>query len=200
MIPHLVFTARLLPWLALVATDFTELICWQLANELNIWIAGVAARPPVQKDRKFCEQLSDAGSSAPRNIAEGFGRYDHPEFATFVKIALGSEQETRNNIFEAYAKRYITLDERDAGLRLCRRAIGAAARFRLYLRSTPTPPPKPFQPHDSTDAPPDPAPAPPHGEGTNTSASTHSSASADPSPSTDPSASTDPDATSGTNT
>jgi four helix bundle protein len=77
-----------------------------------------------------------------RNIAEGFGRYDHKEFANFIKIALASEFETRSNLIEALDKRYISEQESEDGLRLTRRAITCAVRFREYLIATPTPPPR----------------------------------------------------------
>src|SRR5688572_31141678 len=50
-------------------------------------------RPAIATDLKFHDQLSDAAASGPRNIAEGFGRYYHPEFARFARIAKASEQE-----------------------------------------------------------------------------------------------------------
>ena len=140
------------------AKDITELVCWQLARELNLFVGTITARPAVIRNRRFWEQLDAAGSSSPRNIAEGFGRYDHKEAAQFIKIALGSEQETINNIIEAFDKGFISVEERDAGLRLARRAIGAATKFRQYLVSTPTPrPPKP-QPPKFTPVPPADAP------------------------------------------
>jgi hypothetical protein len=36
--------------------------------------------------------------SAPRNIAEGFGRYDPREFARYLRIARASLMETRNHL------------------------------------------------------------------------------------------------------
>jgi four helix bundle protein len=131
---------------AMGASDFTELVCWQLADELNRFMWPIIQRPDVKLHRRFCEQVEDAASSAPRNIAEGFGRYDHKEFAQFVKIALSSEQETRTNLLESFNKGFITKEERDAGLVLTKRAIAATARFRRYLLSTPTPAPKPKPP------------------------------------------------------
>jgi four helix bundle protein len=124
------------------ANDFTELICWQLAHELNRFIWPSIERPEVKRHRKLCEQMEDAAGSAPRNIAEGFGRYDHKEFAHFIKVALASEHETRANLIEACDKGFITQAERDAGLLLAKRAIAAAAKFRRYLMNNPTPAPK----------------------------------------------------------
>lgn len=121
--------------------DFTDLVCWQLARELKLYILPFADRPAVQRDFKFRGQLIDAASSATRNIAEGFGRYDHKEFALFMKFAIGSESETRDNLIDAFDKKYITQEEMDAGLKLAKRAMAAGTKFRQYLLTTPTPPP-----------------------------------------------------------
>lgn len=123
--------------------DFTDLVCWQLARELKLYVLPFADRPAVLRDFKFRGQLIDAASSATRNIAEGFGRYDHKEFALFMKFALGSESETRDNLIDAFDKKYISQEEMDAGLKLAKRAIAAGTKFRQYLLTTPTPPPKP---------------------------------------------------------
>jgi four helix bundle protein len=121
------------------AKDFTELVCWQLARELKIYVLQFVDRPAIKQDFKFRNQLLDAASSATRNIAEGFGRYDHKEFAHFMKVALGSESETKDILIDAFDKKYITQTELDAGIKVAERAIGAATKFRQYLVNTPTP-------------------------------------------------------------
>jgi four helix bundle protein len=126
-----------------MADDFIELECWQLARELKQFVIPITQRPAVRRHVKFREQLDDAASSATRNIAEGFGRYDHKEFANFMKIALASEFEVRDCLIDAYDRKYISQKEMNDGLRLARRAIGAATKLRHHLLTTPTPPPRP---------------------------------------------------------
>jgi four helix bundle protein len=43
------------------------------------------------RDFAAWQRLDDAAASAPRNIAEGFGRVKPQVFAQFVSIAKGSE-------------------------------------------------------------------------------------------------------------
>ncbi len=117
------------------AKDFTELFAWQRADELKSFIYELARRPDVRGDRRFCEDAIDAARSATRNIAEGFGRYNRKEFANFLKIAIGSEFETRDNILDAQKLGYLSSDEAQLGLTLSRRAITAATRLRQYLLS-----------------------------------------------------------------
>jgi four helix bundle protein len=56
-----------------------------------------AGKPEVRRRFQYYDQLSDAARSAPCNIAEGFARYRHKEFAQFVRIAKGSEAEVLNH-------------------------------------------------------------------------------------------------------
>ena len=78
------------------ARHFRELVCWQLANELKLGIYRLAEQPPVKRDFKFYDQIRDAAASAPRNIAEGFGRRSHADFARFLDVARGSLAESQN--------------------------------------------------------------------------------------------------------
>lgn len=118
-----------------MARAFTELIAWQLARELKLFAYAVASRPTVERDRKFRDQLTDAAASGPRNIAEGFGRFNRREFAQFLKIAIASEHEVRNHLIDACDRGYIEEADRNTGTELVRRAITAAARLRRYLLS-----------------------------------------------------------------
>jgi four helix bundle protein len=117
------------------ARDFTELDAWKLAKELQLAVLPLLNRPGVVQNFKLRSQLDDAVSSAPRNIAEGYTRFQGAEFAQFLRIALGSLGETRNHLIDLRDRGCITSDERDQCDRLARRAIGAATALRSYLLS-----------------------------------------------------------------
>lgn len=119
----------------MVAKDFTELVAWQLAQQLNDFIHQVTKRPGLSNDFKFRDQANDAGESAPRNIAEGFGRFAPKEFAQFLRVAIASEFETKNHIIRAAQRGFLTGEECNSGLRLARRSLTAAIRLRRYLRT-----------------------------------------------------------------
>jgi four helix bundle protein len=68
-------------------------------------------KPEVRRRFQYCDQLSDAARSAPRNIAEGFARYRHKEFAQFVRIAKGSEAEVLNHFIDAHDLGLMTDEE-----------------------------------------------------------------------------------------
>jgi four helix bundle protein len=116
---------------------FEDLGAWSLAVELRGSADRICAKPQVKRDSKFCEQLADAAASGPRNIAEGFGRFHHPDFARFARIARGSEQEVMNHLRHARAKGYITQVELDDSLHAARKALKAVNGLIRYLDETP---------------------------------------------------------------
>lgn len=120
--------------------DFREIVAWQLAHQLKIRVDALLCRPEFQRKCKFCDQLSDAARSAPRNIAEGFARYRHKEFAQFVRIAKGSEAEVLNHLIDAHDQRLITKEELLYTEHLTKRALKAANGLVRFLESNPDPP------------------------------------------------------------
>ncbi len=117
--------------------DVREIAAWQLAHQLNLRVDLFLLSPDFRRHYRFSEQLSDAVRSGPRNIAEGFGRYRHQEFADFVRIAKASEVEVLNHLIDAQDQRLITADEFQITEHLTRRAIKAANGLIKYLESTP---------------------------------------------------------------
>ena len=93
------------------------------ANELKKQVDTFITRPEFQRRFKFREQLDDAGRSEPRNIAEGFARFKHKEFAQFVRVANGSEAEVLNHFIDAHDQRLRSNDEFLMAEHLTRRGI-----------------------------------------------------------------------------
>ena len=96
--------------------------------------SGQQSRP----DWKLREQLIDAAESGPRNIAEGFGRFYHPEGAQFARIAKASEDGgVWNHFIDAHDKGWLS----DEGFRRHERAVKKALkvlnRWIRYLEDTP---------------------------------------------------------------
>ena len=92
------------------AQSFTELVCWQLSNELSREILAITARAPACADFWFCRQIRNSSASACGNIAEGFGRFQPGEFANFLRYAKASLVETRAHLITARDRKY--LDDR----------------------------------------------------------------------------------------
>jgi four helix bundle protein len=115
---------------------FQDLVAWQLAIQLKQVVHAYCERPAIERDFKFREQLVDAAASAPRNIAEGFGRVYHPEFARFAIIAKASEHEVLNHLIDAHQRRYITDAELDRGDQAARKALKVLNGLIAYLEAT----------------------------------------------------------------
>ena len=117
------------------AKRYQDLVCWQLADELEQLVFVLTATGPVSRDFKFCDQIRDSSSSAPRNMAEGFGRYWPADFAKFLTIARASLMETHNSAGSGCKKGSFTAEDTDKMQRLAARSGRAATRLIQYLRS-----------------------------------------------------------------
>ena len=116
---------------------FQDLVAWRLASELQLLANRICEKSVVRSDWKFRQQLSDAAASAPRNIAEGFGRNFHPEFARFARIARASELEVMNHLMDARARGFIDDVEFDKADHAAKKALKAINGLIRYLESTP---------------------------------------------------------------
>jgi four helix bundle protein len=83
-----------------------EFDAWQLAWELKEKVHAFTDRLPAAGDSKFCEEIRKSARSAPDNIAEGFFRFNPPDFANFVRVARASLGEVRNQLLHAHARKF----------------------------------------------------------------------------------------------
>jgi four helix bundle protein len=114
-----------------------DLVAWQLAVQLRRLAHSYCDKLAIQRDFRFRNNLLDAASSAPRNLAEGYGRKHHREFARFAIIARGSEREVLECCREALERGYITNAEFDACDHAARKALKVLNALISYLESTP---------------------------------------------------------------
>ena len=80
--------------------DFRDLICWQLSHQLKCEVFDWTETGPASRDFKYRDQIRDSSASAPRNIAEGFGRFRARDSARFYEIARASLVETQNHLID----------------------------------------------------------------------------------------------------
>lgn len=124
--------------------SFTDLHCWQLANELKRGVYGLIDSTRARNDATFGGQIRDAAASAPRNIAEGFGRYQPREFSQYLRVANGSLMETSNHLRDGVDRGYFSQANIDPLLTLATRASAAVTALIRYLRrARPPEPPYP---------------------------------------------------------
>lgn len=120
--------------------DFREIGAWQLACDLKRLAYELLKRPVVATDFDFRDQLRDAARSGPRNIAEGFGRFKHKEFAQFARVAKGSEAEVLNHFIDAVESGYMSKEEFARFEHAAGKALKAVNGLIYYLETTPDPP------------------------------------------------------------
>jgi four helix bundle protein len=124
------------------ARRYQDLVCWQLANELEHLVFELTSTGPVSRDFKFRDQIRDSSCSATRNMAEGFGRYWPADFSNFLTIARASLMETHNSAGAGLKKGYFSAEQTDRMQRLAARSGKAATRLIQYLDSRPRRPQK----------------------------------------------------------
>jgi len=108
---------------------------WQLSVAVRDAVYVLTGSGPASCDFAFRQQVRDAASSAPWNIAESFQRYNPPQFAQFMNIAKGALAETQNHLLHGKHQRYFSEQEFTDAWRLTCRALRAANRLHAYLRS-----------------------------------------------------------------
>jgi four helix bundle protein len=118
---------------------FDELLAWQLANELKQKVYALVDASTARDDRKFCDQIKDSAASAPRNLAEGFACFRHPEFARYTRVAKASLVETQNHLRDGVDRGHWSLQQSKPLEDLADRAVGACVRLLAYLETTDAP-------------------------------------------------------------
>jgi len=88
--------------------NFQDLIAWEKAMELAVAVHGCCQKLPKHEMFALASQLRRASVSVPSNIAEGQGRGPGQDFSRFLRMALGSLQETQTQLLLAVRIDYLT--------------------------------------------------------------------------------------------
>lgn len=116
-----------------------NLIVWQLSDELLREVIRLTDNPPAARDFRFRDQIRAAAGSVPANIAEGYGRLRHLEFARFLDYASGSLQETEQWLRDGVHRNFWSAQDVAPAFLLCRRLNPAIRNLRRHLKNTKTP-------------------------------------------------------------
>jgi four helix bundle protein len=118
----------------------TELVCWQLADQLRqIIIEHTADGTGAARDYRFTSNLRDAIASACRNQSEGFYKYKHKPQRPFFVTARASLGETKDGIEDGRERGYFSAELAERMEKLCGRAMIANLR---WLKSLDRPDPE----------------------------------------------------------
>ena len=91
--------------------SFEEILSWQSARVLNDKIYKWISRKPFSSDFELKRQINGSCGSVMDNIAEGFERGGNKEFINFLIIAKGSAGEVRSQLYRAYDRKYLSIQE-----------------------------------------------------------------------------------------
>ncbi len=126
--------------------SFTDLHAWKLANDLKRGVYALIRSGPASRNFAFRDQIRNAAASAPRNIAEGFGRFLPREFSHYLRIANGSLMETSNHLQDGVDRGYFSPEDTAPLVALTHRASAATTRLIRYLQTAKPPNPRPRTP------------------------------------------------------
>ncbi len=118
------------------ARTHRELQAWQWADRVRRRVLELTRQPHVRNDRDFVWQAQRAAASSCRNLAEGFYRHRHREFAHFVNIARSSLGELLDTNDEAGLKGYISPQEQQEFEALLQEAMRVANGLYRYLNGS----------------------------------------------------------------
>ena len=122
-----------------MADTFRELRVYQLAVQISdrVW----AFRERIQPHSPaIWFQVDKSAGSIEDNIAEGFGRESHADFANFLRYSRGSAMETESPVSRAMRRQLIEPAEAEEVIQMCRTITVQLRNFQTRLRQ---PPPSP---------------------------------------------------------
>ena len=78
--------------------SYKELDAWKYAMDFVVEVYRLSGIFPDEEKFGLCSQVRRAAVSVPSNIAEGFGRETHADFARFLTQARGSLYEVETQL------------------------------------------------------------------------------------------------------
>ena len=126
----------------MIARRFDEMEAWQLATEVEQEVLALTEGGRAARDFDFRDQIRNAATAAPRNIAEGFGRFWPLEFAHKCEIANGELHEVQSCLRRGKDRRYFTAADADRVIALTHRAQQVTTALTVYLRTCKPPKPR----------------------------------------------------------
>jgi four helix bundle protein len=91
---------------------FTDLRAWQACDTYRKAIYKLIDAGVYGNDWERRKQIDESSSGPADHIAEGFGRFNPPDFARFTVMARSSLMESQSQLRDAVNKRYITEETR----------------------------------------------------------------------------------------
>ena len=89
----------------------TEIVTWQLADQLQIEVLRLTLRPEFAADKELHRRTDEAANALCRNIAEGFDCQSDAEFARHLKLSGRSLNELLDALRTAQSRQYVLVSD-----------------------------------------------------------------------------------------
>ena len=122
-------------------TRVEEIVAYQLGVELRDRVLALIDANTIPRNFRYREDMAAAARSVPANIAEGFDRYGHGQFAFHAVVAKGSLGELKAHLEEAQARKFISEATAKDLIQLLITARKTTSGLIRYLRRTTAPEP-----------------------------------------------------------
>ncbi len=116
---------------------FEDLDVWKRSRELANMIYDLSETGLFAKDYGLRDQMRRAAISIMSNIAEGFKSRTQAFFIEFLGRAKGSGGELRAQIYLAFDRKYLTMDQCSKAIEQVETCNKQLNRFIQYLESKP---------------------------------------------------------------
>jgi four helix bundle protein len=113
---------------------FEDVVAWQRARELVREVYKLCAATALGKDFGLRNQICRAAVSVMSNIAEGFSRKTHKDFAHFLDMARGSCGEVQSLLYVALDAQYLPQTDFERVYTLANSTASLVGGFTSYLR------------------------------------------------------------------
>jgi four helix bundle protein len=114
---------------------FTDLRAWQACYTYKNAVYRLCLETALAKDWDRRDDLERSVKGPPAYIAEGYGRFNPPDFARFCVMARSSLMESQNHLMDAVDKRYINETTRSDLNALAEAALQEVTGLMEYLQS-----------------------------------------------------------------
>ncbi|MDO8240511.1 MAG: four helix bundle protein [Candidatus Moranbacteria bacterium] len=101
-----------------VEYGFYRLEVWKLGMQLVDMIYEITKKFPSEEKFSLVSQIRRSAVSGPLNIAEGSIKRTKKDFASFIRIALGSLMETMTCLEISLSQKYITMQDYEKSQKL----------------------------------------------------------------------------------
>ena len=115
----------------MIARRYEELFAWQLGDKFKQEVFRIVqSSPEAERNFKYRDQILEAASGVPKDIAEGFVRKSPGYMVQFLDFALGSLAEAQERLKDGIQLSYFPASDCSLAFRYAMRCQQASLRLK----------------------------------------------------------------------